>query len=121
MNGLTTGDREEVIELTASGWKTIAEEAIRERDEAREKIGRQAARISELEGATNHAGGTPLTMANERIERCLRDIEAARADINSLLGLVADIRAAVGDRTGKLMQDELIEHCRKLYEEKKTK
>jgi hypothetical protein len=29
----------------------------RERDEAREKITRQAERIRELEGATNHAGG----------------------------------------------------------------
>jgi hypothetical protein len=33
----------------------------------------------------------------------------------ALLGLLADIRAAVGDPTGKLMQDELVEHCRKLY------
>jgi hypothetical protein len=32
----------------------------------------------------------------------------------ALLGLLADIRAAVGDPTGKLMQDELVEHCRKL-------
>lgn len=34
-------------------WK----EALKERDEAREKIKRQAERIRELEGATNHAGG----------------------------------------------------------------
>jgi hypothetical protein len=34
--------------------------------------------------------------------------------ITDLLGLIADIRAAVGDPTGKLMQDELVEHCRKL-------
>lgn len=32
----------------------------------------------------------------------------------ALLGLLADIRAAVGDPTGKLMQDELVEHCRKM-------
>jgi len=31
-----------------------------------------------------------------------------------LLGLIADIRAAVGDPTGKLMQDELVEHCKQL-------
>lgn len=31
---------------------------------------------------------------------------------NALLGLVSDIRAAVGDPKGKLMQDELVEHCR---------
>jgi hypothetical protein len=34
---------------------------------------------------------------------------------SALLGLLADIRAAVGDPTGKLMQDELVERCRKLY------
>lgn len=31
-----------------------------------------------------------------------------------MLRLVADIRAAVGDPKGKLMQDDLVEHCRKL-------
>jgi hypothetical protein len=31
-----------------------------------------------------------------------------------LLGLLADIRAAVGDPAGRLMQDELVERCRRL-------
>ncbi len=31
-----------------------------------------------------------------------------------LLSLLADIRKAVGDPTGKLMQDELVERCREL-------
>jgi hypothetical protein len=31
---------------------------------------------------------------------------------HALLGLVADIRAAVGDPKGKLMQDELVAHCK---------
>lgn len=35
----------------------------------------------------------------------------------ALLGLLADIRAAVGDPTGKLMQDELVEHCRKMRDD----
>ena len=47
----------------------------RERDEAREKIKRQANRIRELEGATNHAEGTPLTIA-------LRERDEAREEIN---------------------------------------
>lgn len=34
-----------------------------ERDEAREKMARQANRIRYLEGATNHACGTPLSVA----------------------------------------------------------
>lgn len=36
----------------------------------------------------------------------------------SLLSLLADIRAAVGDPMGKLMQNELVEHCRRLREDK---
>ena len=32
-----------------------------------------------------------------------------------LLMLLADIRAAVGDKDGKLMQDELVEYCRAIY------
>ena len=34
----------------------------------------------------------------------------------SLLGLIADIRNAVGDPNGRLMQDELIIHCRRINE-----
>ena len=45
-----------------------------------------------------------------RMARSDAELAAARA----LLGLLADIRAAVGDPTGKLMQDELVERCRKL-------
>ena len=44
----------------------------RERDEARDKIERQAERIRYLEGATNHATGTPLSVA-------LRERDAERA------------------------------------------
>lgn len=36
------------------------------------------------------------------------------ADEYSLLGLLADIRAAAGDREGRLMQPELVEHIRGL-------
>lgn len=42
------------------------------------------------------------------------DANAVSVESTALLGLLADIRAAVGDPTGKLMQDELVEHCRKL-------
>jgi hypothetical protein len=41
--------------------------------------------------------------------------DAPAVSSTGLLGLIADIRAAVGDPTGKLMQDELVAHCRKLY------
>ena len=46
----------------------------------------------------------------ERMKRSDAELSEARA----LLGLLASIRAAVGDPTGKLMQDELVERCRKL-------
>lgn len=38
----------------------------------------------------------------------------------ALLGLLADIRAAVGDPTGKLMQSELLDRCRLLTEIEKA-
>ncbi len=41
-------------------------------------------------------------------------VKEAQAESMSLLRLIADIRAAVGDPTGKLMQDELISRCGKL-------
>lgn len=40
-----------------------------QRDEARQKIENQAERITYLEGATNHANGTPLTKAIEQRDR----------------------------------------------------
>lgn len=40
-------------------WPDFARRLERERDEAREKIERQAERLRQLEGATNHAGGLP--------------------------------------------------------------
>jgi len=43
-----------------------------------------------------------------------QDSNAGSFESTALLGLVADIRAAVGDPKGKLMQDELVEHCRNL-------
>lgn len=49
----------------------------------------------------------------ERIEALELRLEVSK-DTNALLGLVADIRAAVGDPTGKLMQDELVARCRSM-------
>lgn len=42
------------------------------------------------------------------------DSNAVSVESTALLGLLADIRAAVGDPSGQLMQDELVEHCSKL-------
>ena len=62
-------------------WELL--DAIRERDEAREKIERQADRIRYLEGATNHAKGTPLSVA-------VRERDEAREELH-------DIRLNLGD------------------------
>jgi len=57
--------REMVENLTKHGLNLMDENRIikRKRNEAEKKIQRQAERIQKLEGATNHAGGTPLSIA----------------------------------------------------------
>lgn len=57
--------------------------------------------------------------AKKRIESKV-DANAVSVESTALLGLVADIRAAVGDPTGKLMQDELLVRCRLLNEIEKA-
>jgi hypothetical protein len=64
-------DRLTALELRSTSELARLEQ---ERDEAREKIERQANRIRYLEGATNHACGTPLSVA-------LRERDEARNDI----------------------------------------
>ena len=44
-----------------------------------------------------------------------RELQEQKRLTFAALSLIADIRSAVGDPTGKLMQDELVEHCRYLY------
>jgi len=56
----------------------IARKLERERDEAREKIERQAERLRYLEGAINHAKGTPLSIA-------LKERDEAREALNKIL------------------------------------
>ena len=65
-------DEAEKIKIELEMWRdgnimheihqTELEKVEQERDEAREKIKRQAERIRYLEGATNHACGTPLSV-----------------------------------------------------------
>ena len=44
------------------------------------------------------------------------DSNAVSVESAALLTLLADIRAAVGDPTGKLMQDELAAHCAEMLD-----
>ena len=60
-----------------------AEQLERERDEARKYIERQRLEIVRLNGATNHAGGTPLKIA-------LRERDEAREELQKLEGAYED-------------------------------
>jgi chromosome segregation ATPase len=60
-------------------WKTAHDIAIEQRDRAQSKIENQAERIKYLEGATNHATGTPLSKMREqrdRLAEALREIKS---------------------------------------------
>jgi hypothetical protein len=68
-------------------WKSVAEGdllgALDKLGDANRKIEQQAHRIRFLEGATNHAGGTPLRKMKEqrdRLAEALRKIDVARLD-----------------------------------------
>ena len=58
-----------------------------------------------------HKGGWVRSAFARSLER---ELNEARLNEAAALNLVAEIRAALGDPEGKMMQDELIEHCRKL-------
>jgi hypothetical protein len=45
-----------------------------------------------------------------------KESNAVSVKSTALLILLADIRAAVGDPTGKLMQDELVAHCAEMLD-----
>lgn len=58
----------------------LARKLERERDELREKTARQAERIRYLEGATNHAEGTPLSIALRERDELRAEVERLKAD-----------------------------------------
>lgn len=70
----------------------------RELAEAREKIKRQAERICQLEGATNHAGGTPLSIA-------LRERDEARADAARLADILSGLELRSTEDLARLEQE----------------
>ena len=57
------------LKREVEGWKTAHDIAIEQRDRAHAKIENQAERIKYLEGATNHATGTPLSKMREQLDR----------------------------------------------------
>jgi len=53
-----------------------------------------------------------MSEENNNLEKQLSNV---RGTLNAALCLIADIRRAVGDAEGKLMQDELVAHCGEVY------
>ena len=57
-----------------------------------------------------------LTMTAKNDTENTRDSSAVSVEGIAVLGLVADIRAAVGDPIGELMHDELVQHCAEMLD-----
>jgi hypothetical protein len=70
----------------------------RERASAIRKIQRQAERIRQLEGTTNHAGGTPLSIA-------LRERDQARADAAALADKLSGLELRSTEELARLEQE----------------
>ena len=84
--------------------------ALKERDEAREKMARQADRIRYLEGATNHAEGTPLSIALKERDEAVNELHDIRLNLGAdaegytLLHAVCVLQ---NEKTSNKMQTEL--------------
>ena len=64
--------------LAWEAWQAAQKRLTEQRDKAWQKIENQAERITYLEGATNHATGTPLSKAIEQRDRLLEEREQWR-------------------------------------------
>ena len=65
--------------------KEISRKLERERDEARERIERQKLEINRLNGATNHAGGTPLKIALRERDEARELLESEKITRNHII------------------------------------
>ena len=103
-------------------------EAEREDFEARYgMLGNCSCHISPPCGSCTHPGNPRNQEEDETAWMAAGDSEGgetdapaanAQRDEFTLLGLIADIRAAAGDPTGKLMQDELVQHIAAVVKER---
>lgn len=64
---------------------SLVEQYSKERDEARNVVARQAERIRYLEGATNHAEGTPLSRALRERDEALALLKSERETRNHII------------------------------------
>jgi len=59
-----------------------------------------------------------LKIENADLEKRLADTSGS---LVAALFLIADIRRALGDGNGRLMQSELVEHCKAIYKTAKAR
>lgn len=91
-------DRIDLMEMDAKRF-------VKERDKAIDKIERQAKRILELEGATNHATGTPLSKALQEVDKLKLEITGWKNKWECAVEMAA---RAENER------DEAVHRCKKL-------
>lgn len=106
--------KEDVSEAAMRIFAERINEVERERDELREKVEQQRKEIVRLNGATNHAGGTPLKIA-------LRERDEAREELKHIAEYgTEEINAAVDLR--QKLASALIERdeAKRLLENMKT-
>ena len=78
----------------------------RQRDEAREKIERQANRIRYLEGATNHAKGTPLSIALRERDEAFQLLASEKTTRNHIIKRSVEVERERDKAREALMQIE---------------
>jgi len=100
--------------ITPSGFEDddvsaeFARKLERERDEAREKIKRQTDRIRYLEGATNYAKGTPLSIALKERDEAREHLEHVKEYGTEEINASVDLRQKLAQALVELdnMQDQ---------------
>lgn len=101
------------------GYRDLAQQvaaAQNERDEARAKVAELVENGERLKAVADSAVRDAADMAEAKCAPLRDQIHQLQFDQQWAFDLVYRIRQALGDN-GKLMQDELIEHCRKLVAE----
>jgi hypothetical protein len=85
---------------------SFARKLERERDEARERIERQKLEIVRLNGATNHAGGTPLKIALRECDEAKKQAAMWKANHDNQVSLKAMLmdRPDLGDRAYRIAE-----------------
>jgi len=71
-------------EAIGNGWEDKYNETLVELERVREVVKNQRERIVYLEGATNHAVGTPLTIALDRAEKAEAERDELKAKVHDL-------------------------------------